>query len=1430
MPKPKPKKPRPADRNFQGEIARRWRRQVAANAKSKFTSTLKFPLDPPPGGWDFDQAQELHSAVAGISRGSLVGLLCAVHLSGFRLYHRDIWETGAYQPLPAAEFRASLQANYPDFAIPPGLTPQKIKEWLVSGFRNATFCQEWLAEKFIKDFKLGTEPHRAIQDLTGAVAGAIVETFSDFAGLSSEPQHALSVVRESLAEIAIDFPTDNSPVAPNDLPQKLKKPTIAFFRERNCPPEIDGDVALHQAVALAARDGRAENKDIYDEDKKDKKYIKDQASDIQSRFTGGAKSSGLSWLFGAGWEMFTTHTVAELAQWLPSADGNPVPERCIERVQKYAGTLPGKPPFLSGLSHYAEFRQQVGGSLNSWIANYWQRLHELKEGFAEAPDHSFLPKELQDARACEILESVGLTAASVDESVRQAAESHQNGLALVCKFLGENEELPTADDKIKMDAIAATIQMVYAELKQIKKMAGDRVKEAGGEPSNDSVGAEINESDSEEVRFWKMLNGLNIPTWLKKPRKLNKYSGGAIPAGLAGVQEEIGGIAARFSSLLREWQAYGEQLADECDQTRPLAQIAPDLWRRAEILAEDLPGGRGSQTNGRTLLLQTSVCDLSESAMSPDDSRLIQTARDTARFLHKLGMLARRMDGANKNRMIKVLAPHFADCSAGTSKECHKFVHNNQGVLWRSGHARRHDPWALKESAFAEDWGVKLLEIADELWRNMETVSEYRASLRDWLELRRLLFVHQLETLGGGSAKVPQEKARPGAFIAGSSGESRNRMRAHWELCLQQDNVPANVCKQMFNLYVSELRGMLFALTRASFILRVSFQPIIGSNKPSFVQTPKAGEWNVPDRLHKSVRPVSAALSSLETRQLYANGRVQTEAAHAHITSLPAEKLTAEARAAYFSQAPHEWHLALPWMAKDFPAAAGLKMNKDGKIMSAALYAPYAAVRICGPASYKNRIVQTLLGKWKAGEHSLIVEQKYQISSLQWRNGALTATIEEDRPPSAYGAVPFSPVSDEQKPESPGYIWDNIVAIDLGERGIGYAVFDIREFLQARESTEPDNAKMTDEQFCQMWNSIIPRCRGNIPVPAIRALIRAAGRHRKIAQPRQRMQQSYSSALAERRAATIGQARNAIEKLCRDHRAFPVLEREVSGFESGGKQLSLVYGSIVRSYTYSDVPAHRDARKHHWLGGFQWKHAFLSARETYDDRNKKYTGEAVEDFKLYPGATVRAGGTSQICSCCGRNPFDPLRNSRQGSAPLPAGRFNNGIVAWDGGHIRLYEKSVKDGGGGIDRNKRSHNRLKLRLPWWKNPVNGKKDEKALRTLLKFNARRPSHSTRSRDTTQARYFCVFADCPNHWPPGAIPDDPAQRRETQRHQRAWDNFVNFSDPQARQREWGVHADENAAVNIGRRFLAGEPGRTPKLHRQKSLEKLRKNEKGV
>ena len=113
-----------------GQNAREWRRKVAALARRQRESvfTYKFGLETEPGDIDFDAAAHAYDITEGIEKGSLIGLVCAAHLSGFRLFSKGD-ETRQFRNrnrYPSSAFADALRTHAK--IVNPKLTIQSIED------------------------------------------------------------------------------------------------------------------------------------------------------------------------------------------------------------------------------------------------------------------------------------------------------------------------------------------------------------------------------------------------------------------------------------------------------------------------------------------------------------------------------------------------------------------------------------------------------------------------------------------------------------------------------------------------------------------------------------------------------------------------------------------------------------------------------------------------------------------------------------------------------------------------------------------------------------------------------------------------------------------------------------------------------------------------------------------------------------------------------------------------------------------------------------------------------------------------------------------------------------------------------------------------------------------------------------------------------
>ena len=234
------------------------------------------------------------------------------------------------------------------------------------------------------------------------------------------------------------------------------------------------------------------------------------------------------------------------------------------------------------------------------------------------------------------------------------------------------------------------------------------------------------------------------------------------------------------------------------------------------------------------------------------------------------------------------------------------------------------------------------------------------------------------------------------------------------------------------------------------------------------------------------------------------------------------------------------------------------------------------------------------------------------------------------------------------------------------------------------------------------------------------------------------------------RENVVGDICNRIETLCKRFGGFPVLESSVVNFETGAGQLEMIYGSVLRRYTFSEVKAHKTVRRHHWFTADSWDHSYI---HTWNNKKRQFSGPS-KPLCMFPGVTVNPAGTSQICHRCGRNALQALR-----TMPDRIEVGEDGHIALKDGTIRLLERTDYSPGE-CKKFRREKKRRPLNVPVQKKS----RPRRDIERLVKRNMRQAPSSTMSPDTTQSRFTCVYLDC----------------------------------------GYEGHADENAAINIGRRFL--------------------------
>ena len=682
------------------------------------------------------------------------------------------------------------------------------------------------------------------------------------------------------------------------------------------------------------------------------------------------------------------------------------------------------------------------------------------------------------------------------------------------------------------------------------------------------------------------------------------------------------------------------------------------------------------------------------------------------RLLHRIAGMARRLSPNEATRVREAMTPLFLK-----KREANLYFHNRAGVIYRHPFSNsRHQPYSLDMNrARATDWLAWLEERAGEIRGQLGSVTPANHEhLRDLLFIEAFVFTTRLSGLPD---QVPGDLAKP----------TNDLLHIPPLLAAQvdTDKVSRDVAVRAFNLFNSAINGLSFRVFRDSFIVRTKFMRL-GHDELFYV--PKARAWTPPADYRSAKGDISKGLALPAVKRNEAGDILPGETAQ----GLSRAKFPEGARA-LLSQSPHDWFVELDLRHDKSPQLAGLPFKKNAAGLKGWRPRKGPALRLVGPPSFKTWLDRALTSTdVKLGDYTLILDQSFR-QSLRVEDGEVRLSAE----PTEVRAELAVPVIDDRPfPETGAEaLFDNIVGIDLGERRVGYAVFSLVDLL---ENGNPARIK--------------PVKVGSVAIPAFRKLMAAVRRHRGSRQPNQKVGQTYSTALQRFRENVVGDVCNRIDTLCERYRAFPVLESSVANFETGANQLRLIYGTVLRRYTFSNVTAHKTARSAYWYSANKWRHPYLLVRG-WNEARRTFTGSA-KPLSIYPGVTIHPAGTSQICHRCGRNALRALRNMPDRS--IRVGK--NGLIVLADGTIRLLERADYS-----DRERKTFKRRNQRPPLNVPVRQGMRPRDQLERVLKRNMRQPPRSEMSPDTTQARFTCVYTDC----------------------------------------GFEGHADENAAVNIGRRF---------------------------
>ena len=1257
-----------------GQAARKWRRKVAsfARVKSDSTKTLKFPLESEKA-IDFTEVTNLYEVTNGTKPGSLFHLLCAVHLTGFRLFP-NVEQTRQFrnrQNLPLVQFQEAWQTA---FNVEVGkLSPATLITYLAKkprkvGNRAPTFENKPVAIELYR-LARGTlperdkEPHDEMLAFLNQYEKLLADEFGNRQSISDDIALALRLFDALCNSSSYDFPSMEQcfssliDVTPPNSRMAFDRRLMAADSSQNL------DTLMHAVVAQKLAMLRVEGQ----EEDSFARYSTALKNEITTQTT-----NALDWVFGPGIDYFKKE---EPEQVLTDFD---IPVAAEGRVKQLHDLFIGFPKNdLFGKVNYKEFRQSVGGKVDSWISNYLKRLDEINVALTSMDEAWNLPNALSSDDVRALFSGLGLTFDEVQQAVATLLSHKADGLEMVQILSGQADRLPKESDVQSLEILGDEISGVTGLLRVLQNRLNQEA-----------------ENDQSTFSAIAKNNPIELPDWCKRLPRINRISGG-VPdvegelieavVQLKKARSDVGKVA----STLMDWAKKEDVLGN------PLAHQS--------IFEQERSRAAGVVLN---------------------EQEAVNQARRN--FFERLMNLAASGSDSFRGEVKCLCAPLTAK-----SSDLNRRIDNDLGAYYYSPFSRRrHEPYEVSKAFFSMNLERTLSELESRVKALLAENPDVRL-LRDSLRLENLVRVFRLSALPD---KIP------GSLLSFVPADPDLRLPPTLRVLLKQPFIGRAQALKVLTLYNSEIMGKVAVLFRDSFILRTKFARI-GFNALYYI--PKDRNWQPPQQVLGSQSMIGKALASDfiawdEDRHQVSPRETLNVLSTAKM--LPKDRGTCPI-SCLLTQMPHDWYVDLAFQDSDASRlqVTGMKVSKSGfQSRLANLSTPF---RLKGPSSFKTQIDHWLLNpKVDIGEHNLIIEKSYRQKSVLKPDGSIDCQVEPGEV-NAFLAVAMNEGAQDPVGQFP--LSETVIGIDLGEVGIGFAVFDASE-LNSRPAEK-----------------VTAFASGSIPIRSVRNLIKRVARYRGKTQPRQKFQQRFDTSLQLLRENATGDIAHTIDSLCWKYKGFPVLESSVRNLATGAQQLKLVYGKVLNLYIYSKIDSHKSDRKNHWMGAEKWEHPYLQQGKWSESKGKRSESDG-EPLRLFPGTSVHPAYTSQTCSVCMRNPYQAIESAGTENG-FKVGR--GGIVNLDGnGAVLLMQKSdpAKDTQE-IKREARQYRHEKLNTPFLYPVPEQTLNRKQLLSLVRRQLRQPQDSSRSKDTTQSVYQCLFADCGNR----------------------------------------MHADENAAINIVRKW---------------------------
>lgn len=955
---------------------------------------------------------------------------------------------------------------------------------------------------------------------------------------------------------------------------------------------------------------------------------------------------------------------------------------CPETVAEAIKSLVQNIPLNHALGQgYSGFRTSLQGQIDSWVSNYYNRLYAIHEVLSEDGIESIeLPEFLGDARAEYFFNFMPLGFDDLKTQL-ESAVAKSASIKQSLSVLAGIEMAPKGFDVVNAIKDLDNYQEELEALMGMLNQLHNRIKQ------EIEIAEKTNRKD--DLTFAKQchfhLKSFDFDKILQ--RKVERI-------------DFVSDIDQKSRDMLElihhSHQALSQILAQTEAFTTPVTmRIKRELAHIERLKAEGLTPEVMAKRHVWSYVLKN-VRNLSD-----------ETKKRAAEWLKELKLFTPPKHREDKKK------PHST---------LNKFMFNNEGDIYQSLFSRRRNkPYDINLKLDPYEDSLKLLSYLEkEALKSIGDAMRNQAKevyLRDWVMIQRIRFNLEMDRL---------PESVPSKLIFDTGITNTEGFPVQYRLALEAaEVVGGDLARKCLNHYISLISRAMSFVFRESFAIKMGFT--IDSDI-GMLWKAKDKPWTLPKTA--SSNPVLMALSK--------DGQtIDTKALKAGLPDF------------VYRNFPHELYIPTPF-------ATGQRMDEDNIYLFAEKQGSLVkkkkkdnVARVVAKSSFKKYFLDAMLrDDAELSRPSFLFEGRVkQVVSIETDVGGKVTAIKAHLSEPEWVAYLAQPIKFHPSCLSDGEslpIFDRLVAIDLGEVGIGYAVMDVK----------------TGDVLAQ----------GNKRLPSLAKLPSMVRKGRKSRQPRQGYKQVFSTKLIEAREHAVGELKFYIDNLMNEYLAFPIFESSVPNLQSGSREIETVYKNLMQYYTFSSVSAHKVERKSNWLSADKWEHPYLLVQEKVEKKGKfvvkmdKAGNPVYKPLNLFPGATVNPAGTSQTCSCCGVNAIDEIRNHFANSEEKTVFVNGNGEFTLSSGVTLKVEKRFAFDDLPEEEVKDLHRRNR-RSPWGKKYRAGNYNEAELLKMTREHLRRPHDNLRSKDTSQSQFHCVNIDCGKH----------------------------------------LHADMNAAINIGKKWLA-------------------------